>query len=865
VAGEKFPVRFDQGGTFTVIASVDGISAGSLIVHVVYVDFDGPVACQVGYKREKGVAVYGPTDQVFFTAKDPALLEVSVKEVTSYGVRLYLKALGRGTPVVQARLGSATGPVLSEQELDEFILDTSAVQHLVVNGETDTANSIVTMSPWIPNIDVNFAMFAHYSTFAGGATAYTLNTSDQTTVDINGDPTIDLSVDPSTGETQAVIRVDIEIPPGESSYCFAASFDQHSRYGSETGWIVVNGSACRFKVPETVRYVSIGQPSFVTIWVDNPFNHYVSHTIGKPAHPLMLVKNDDASIKITTAPAAFNCFTEPSSVVNFPLTFTANDKPGWYDVSIHGTKFAKRVCIVKVDVQVDSDNNCVIEDSKDSLVEDAYPGKAIFLNRDDDDCDRVDVTHTNDVNDGKDLRNFSTSVTEEDDLAEVQLSITPVILGANVRLSFTYGGKFRVWKSSSKGNSSDGWAIDQVWPIEKMPKSVWVEGMSVGVVDFGNVTLTYYPEGGTAAADPAVSDSAVLCVIDTVFSKHANTRYGYDDGLVTDDPIPNPRPFDEITSPGNPGGQNGQLYDWVNVSSKSDAPNNKTVVTLTINPAACAPYVYIMGEYDFRASASPAQAASAVQAVTITGGDVFPSEANRGLTKVQTRLGSPQGAFAGIINVGVYKRKLLEMNWVTVRKNAADNFAVDPVAIRTGANALLKQLIVESKQKRKAPDKPELSDPVEQIAPYDFNNNGKLDIWEDGVTIPPGQANEAFLLGLGTTWPGLSGKIIYVNDLTVNGVGSAAGFSIRVPGPGDGTIFINHSSTDCKYVLAHESAHLVGLFDHAGTASTDKNKTNMMRTVYDAARNFFGYFRVRREVESGVTPGFDVQWNKVIR
>jgi hypothetical protein len=96
----------------------------------------------------------------------------------------------------------------------------------------------------------------------------------------------------------------------------------------------------------------------------------VSHTIGKPAHPLMLVKNDDANIKITTAPAAFNCFSEPSSVVIFPLTFTANDKPGWYDVSIHGTKFRKRVCVFKVEIDgyVNGEtgrtiDNCVVRSS----------------------------------------------------------------------------------------------------------------------------------------------------------------------------------------------------------------------------------------------------------------------------------------------------------------------------------------------------------------------------------------------------------------------------------------------------------------------------------------------------------------------
>jgi hypothetical protein len=45
-------------------ASVDGISAGSLVVHVVYVDFDGPVACQVGRTREKDVVIYGPKEGI---------------------------------------------------------------------------------------------------------------------------------------------------------------------------------------------------------------------------------------------------------------------------------------------------------------------------------------------------------------------------------------------------------------------------------------------------------------------------------------------------------------------------------------------------------------------------------------------------------------------------------------------------------------------------------------------------------------------------------------------------------------------------------------------------------------------------------
>jgi hypothetical protein len=327
-------------------------------VHVVYIDFDGPVACQVGYKREKGVAVYGPTDQVFFTAKDPALLEVSVKEQTSYGVRLYLKALGRGTPVVQARLGSATGPILAEQELDEFILDTSAVQHLLVNGATDTANSIVTMSPWIPNLNINFAMYAHYSTFAGGATAYTLNTSDQTSVDINGDPAIDLSVDPTTGETQAVMHVDIEIPADESSYCFSASFDQHSRYGTEMGCAHINGTPCYLK-PVPIYIAEGDLTPHVLVVNERPGTGNVTHDPGPPPpatpnphkHTMTPWSTDDGlRFKIVAPSDTYNCLA--ASQWNASVELKAAAKAGnKLSAKICGTKFADVITVPKVDLE----------------------------------------------------------------------------------------------------------------------------------------------------------------------------------------------------------------------------------------------------------------------------------------------------------------------------------------------------------------------------------------------------------------------------------------------------------------------------------------------------------------------------------
>jgi len=194
--------------------------------------------------------VYGPLNQIFFTSKNPNL-EVSVKTNTSYGVRLYLKPTSRTEPViVQARLGSATGPVLAEQKIDAFDIDYSPITHIVVNGATGIANTYMTMKPWVPNLDVNYAMFASFSTFADGSIAYKVNTSDFTTKNVNGDPAVELVVDPSTGETQAILRVDFGIPPEESGYCFRATFDQHSKYGTEVQCTTVNGKVCKWTLYE---------------------------------------------------------------------------------------------------------------------------------------------------------------------------------------------------------------------------------------------------------------------------------------------------------------------------------------------------------------------------------------------------------------------------------------------------------------------------------------------------------------------------------------------------------------------------------------------------------------------------------------
>jgi hypothetical protein len=151
---------------------------------------------------------------------------------------------------------------------------------------------------------------------------------------------------------------------------------------------------------------------------------------------------------------------------------------------------------------------------------------------------------------------------------------------------------------------------------------------------------------------------------------------------------------------------------------------------------------------------------------------------------------------------------------------------------------------------------------VLDYAPYDVNGNGCLDVWTAGVPIPAGEVNEAFLLGLGTTWPELEGRIIYVSyPIRVNGDGSLAQgmyYSTK-----NVTILCRQNSpAGDEGVLAHELGHACNL-NHV--YNLPGNQKYVMKGGVDAKKDFFGYFRVRRADETGVTPGFDDQWNKVIR
>jgi hypothetical protein len=274
--GAKFAYQYSATGTFIARAKVDGAEAGSLTIKVVAVDLDGPIACEVGFKREKGVDIVGGTvADVTFTTNDGYLLEVSLKEATTYGARLFLKALKRGTPVLLARLGGATGPLLGMQEVDEFTMETEASEHIVVNGANNTGSSSLIIRPYIPALTAQFNMFASSTTFSGGTTKLTVSTDG-----------VEPSIDPDTGETYAELAFDIEMPLEETRYCFSVFLDQQSRHGTTVSHILsCNGNACRFDIKVVHVYERETQEislDIIPLWFNVAYHNYDHYHEIKP-------------------------------------------------------------------------------------------------------------------------------------------------------------------------------------------------------------------------------------------------------------------------------------------------------------------------------------------------------------------------------------------------------------------------------------------------------------------------------------------------------------------------------------------------------------------------------------------------------
>ncbi len=330
LAGKGVPVLFDKPGQYLITTrTTAGVEVARFKVSAVSVNFDGPVASEVGFRREKGVEVKGGVaGNVVFATDTPAVLTLSVKETTNYGSRLYLTTLGRGSPVAHARLLSPSGPILSQQAIDEFVLETPAITDTIINSETGSGNNELIMRPHIPKLTGSFTMFAHKSTFANGIKAFTVDTTN-----------IGTRWDAVTGEYVGVIPFSIVRPVGETRYCFRVLFDQHSTYGTPvSNNHNINGGVCDF----TVTKIKMCLQQFSKIMPIRGLEQ--NRAVHTQDHTFTLV-----NCAATGDPATINCKTEPpgvGQVIWDPIISLNGTAVGKYNVKIDGTDFGPKLSVV---------------------------------------------------------------------------------------------------------------------------------------------------------------------------------------------------------------------------------------------------------------------------------------------------------------------------------------------------------------------------------------------------------------------------------------------------------------------------------------------------------------------------------------
>lgn len=175
----------------------------------IYVDLKGPIACQVGFTREKTVVVTPAEEGVNlgFRPKDSSLLATQIKEGAPEGAVILLTPLQRGTPFPDARLSPGRTPLIATQEVDEFTMQSDIEGELKVDPATGEGLATLVLQPYISDLNFVFTMTGtHTSTFEGGL--FTLKVNSNQFVQ---------AADLETGEIVRRFQYKVVVPVGEGS------------------------------------------------------------------------------------------------------------------------------------------------------------------------------------------------------------------------------------------------------------------------------------------------------------------------------------------------------------------------------------------------------------------------------------------------------------------------------------------------------------------------------------------------------------------------------------------------------------------------------------------------------------------------
>jgi hypothetical protein len=217
--GALFNWSFPAAGAFTVKARIDGGPVMQMLVSVVEVAFNGPVACEVGYTRDLEITVVPPAAAggVAVEAADPDLLAVYADHPTPQGQLLKVSPLMRGRPMMEARLGGANGPIVAVQEVDEFtiVLQVDEMKGaLQCFGDDNIGRSHIWISPHLPGIKVRFKNHQPGCSFMNDKQELTIDTG----TDFRPDP---YRVD------SAGYYYGVKMPPDSDRYWFSVFFTQN--------------------------------------------------------------------------------------------------------------------------------------------------------------------------------------------------------------------------------------------------------------------------------------------------------------------------------------------------------------------------------------------------------------------------------------------------------------------------------------------------------------------------------------------------------------------------------------------------------------------------------------------------------------
>ena len=235
-AGKVVPQPFPRPGEFSIVArDAAGSTLATLQVTVAGALVPRTTVAQLKNTRSLSIPVDSPAATYVFTANDPALVTISQAALANKAIALAIKPLVSGTAAkVVARIGSATGPIVAVGGIAAFTVDLAALSHTDVDGLTGIGTSQVIMTPHIPGVMLTFTMFAHASTFAGGAKTLSVSTSD---------PRFVVAEDPMTHVKSGRFALEIDAPPGEWKYCFSVKASVTPEAAAATSGVALAAAA----------------------------------------------------------------------------------------------------------------------------------------------------------------------------------------------------------------------------------------------------------------------------------------------------------------------------------------------------------------------------------------------------------------------------------------------------------------------------------------------------------------------------------------------------------------------------------------------------------------------------------------------